>query len=104
MNKFRLIQLLNKVELAVGETVMSKKVKDNINELILDVKNEAINFTGSSLELKEKEKEIENIEIKTLKDLKDAYPDGLTHMIQSENSVLKYFVDHELVKTKPLIT
>jgi hypothetical protein len=45
MDKFKLIQLLNKVELAVGETVMSKKVKENINELILDVKNEAINYT-----------------------------------------------------------
>tara|TARA_R110000764_G_scaffold160538_1_gene248014 strand:- start:51 stop:308 length:258 start_codon:yes stop_codon:yes gene_type:complete len=47
MNKFKLIQLLNKLELAVGETVMAKKVKENINELILDVKNEAINYTHS---------------------------------------------------------
>tara|TARA_R110002124_G_scaffold192138_1_gene359373 strand:+ start:45 stop:353 length:309 start_codon:yes stop_codon:yes gene_type:complete len=47
MDKFKLIQLLNKVELAVGETVMSKKVKEHINELILDVKNEAINYTHS---------------------------------------------------------
>tara|TARA_B110000503_G_C6952778_1_gene331734 strand:- start:51 stop:305 length:255 start_codon:yes stop_codon:yes gene_type:complete len=45
MDKFKLIQLLNKVELAVGETVMSKKIKEHINELILDVKNEAINYT-----------------------------------------------------------
>ena len=45
MDKFKLIQLLNKVELAVGETVMSKKVKEHIKELILDVKNEAINYT-----------------------------------------------------------
>ena len=51
MNKFKLIQLLNKLELAVGETVMAKKVKENINELILDVKNEAINYTHSCTEL-----------------------------------------------------
>lgn len=51
MDKFKLIQLLNKVELAVGETVMSKKVKENINELILDVKNEAINYTPCCTEL-----------------------------------------------------
>ena len=54
MNKFKLIQLLNKLELAVGETVMAKKVKENINELILDVKNEAINYTHSCTELKDK--------------------------------------------------
>ena len=51
MDKFKLIQLLNKVELAVGETVMSKKIKEHINELILDVKNEAINYTRCSTEL-----------------------------------------------------
>jgi len=62
----------------------------------------AINYTRCSTELKGKEET--SFEIKTLKDLKDAYPDGLTHMIQSENSILKYFVDYELVKTKPLIT
>ena len=53
MDKFKLIQLLNKVELAVGETVMSKKVKEHIKELILDVKNEAINYTHCSAELKD---------------------------------------------------
>jgi len=52
MEKFKLIQLLNKVELAVGETVMSEKVKENINGLILDVKNEAINFIPCCAELK----------------------------------------------------
>ena len=55
MDKFKLIQLLNKVELAVGETVMSKKIKEHINELILDVKNEAINYTHCCTELKDKE-------------------------------------------------
>ena len=54
MEKFKLIQLLNKVELAVGETVMSEKVKENINGLILDVKNEAINFISCCTELKDK--------------------------------------------------
>jgi len=47
MDKFKIIQLLNKVELAVGDTVMSKKVKEHINGLILDVKNEAINYSRS---------------------------------------------------------
>jgi hypothetical protein len=54
MEKFKLIQLLNKVELALGETVMSEKVKENINGLILDVKNEAINFIPCCTELKDK--------------------------------------------------
>ena len=56
MEKFKLIQLLNKVELAVGETVMSEKVKENINGLILDVKNEAINFISCCADKKEKPK------------------------------------------------
>lgn len=55
MNKFKLVQLLNKLELTVGETVMDKKVKESINELILDVKNEAINYTHCCEKLKDKE-------------------------------------------------
>ena len=65
MNKFKLIQLLNKVELAVGETVMSKKIKEHINELILDVKNEAINYTPCCTELCDEENSAYNLQNET---------------------------------------
>ena len=100
---------MNKIELTREELttilqVATGNVKDFVmdNDKFIDEQLKAINYIPCCTELKDKE--TENLEIKTLKDLKDAYPDGLTHMIQSENSVLKYFVDHELVKTKPLIT
>tara|TARA_R110000824_G_scaffold322781_1_gene509772 strand:+ start:228 stop:536 length:309 start_codon:yes stop_codon:yes gene_type:complete len=81
MNKFKLIQLLNKLELAVGETVMAKKVKENINELILDVKNEAINYTHSC---KSDSEQLPDVEKKQL--IEDAYWLNLQNLNGREDS------------------
>ena len=40
-----MIQLINKVETRIEETVLSKKIKTEIAQMLLDVKNEAINYT-----------------------------------------------------------
>jgi len=45
MKKFKMIQLINKVETRIEETVLSKKIKTEIAQMLLDVKNEAINYT-----------------------------------------------------------
>ena len=44
MKKFKMIQLINKVETRIEETVLSKKIKTEIAQMLLDVKNEAINY------------------------------------------------------------
>jgi hypothetical protein len=55
MKKFKMIQLINKVETRIEETVLSKKIKTEIAQMLLDVKNEAINYTRCCTELKSKE-------------------------------------------------
>ena len=46
-----MIQLINKVETRIEETVLSKKIKTEIAQMLLDVKNEAINYTRCYEEL-----------------------------------------------------
>ena len=55
MKKFKMIQLINKVETRIEETVLSKKIKTEIAQMLLDVKNEAINYTRCCETLKSKE-------------------------------------------------
>jgi hypothetical protein len=51
MKKIKMIQLINKVETRIEETVLSKKIKTEIAQMLLDVKNEAINYTRCCEEL-----------------------------------------------------
>ena len=61
MKKFKMIQLINKVETRIEETVLSKKIKTEIAQMLLDVKNEAINYTRCCETFKEDRKEdVEN--------------------------------------------
>ena len=54
MEKYRLIQLLNKVETKVNSTMLSNTRKTEINQMLLEIKEEAIDYTRCSEELKDK--------------------------------------------------
>ena len=46
------------------------------------------------------DKEVKNIEIKSLGDLKRAYPDGTSHTVNSYGRIINYSVDREIVYTR----
>ena len=55
MEKFNMIQLLNKVETKVNSTMLSNIRKTEINLILLEIKKLAIDYTPCCTELKNKE-------------------------------------------------
>ena len=60
----------------------------------------AINYTRCCTELKDIEEN--NIEIKTLGDLKRVYPEGKLHTVNGYGKIINYSVDGEIVYTRHL--
>ena len=67
---------------------------------LVDEYLEAINYTRCCTQLKDIEEN--NIEIKTLGDLKRVYPEGKLHTVNGYGKIINYSVDGEIVYTRHL--
>ena len=72
----------------------------DVIENFLNENKEAINYSRCCKQLKDKEEN--NIEIKTLGDLKRAYPEGKLHTVNGYGKIINYSVDGEIVYTRHL--
>lgn len=101
MNKTELIDKLlhlgNTTEMCSSED--RHKAKELAHNLI-DEYLQAINYSQCCTQLKDKGEK--NIEIKTLGDLKRAYPEGRLHTVNGYGKIINYSVDGEIVYTRHL--
>ena len=63
-----------------------------------DEENKNLSLSGVVKSLNDKE--VKNIEIKSLGDLKRAYPDGTSHTVNSYGRIINYSVDREIVYSR----
>lgn len=73
--------------------------QEDITDIAKEVK-EAINYNRCSTQLKDKEAIVP--EIKSLGDLKRAYPEGKMHTVKGYGKLILYFVDGEEVHVRHL--
>lgn len=101
MNKTELINKLLWLGYTSAEEGAEKR-KEAISTAhnLVDEYLEAINYTRCCTQLKDIEEN--NIEIKTLGDLKRVYPEGKLHTVNGYGKIINYSVDGEIVYTRHL--
>ena len=106
INKFRKMtekeftELANKHLVVLESYELDKDGNTQFNIFGLKQLYEAINYSCCCETLKDKEEN--NIEIKTLGDLKRAYPEGRLHTVNGYGKIINYSVDGEIVYTRHL--
>ena len=102
INKTMTIDEINTIRLALDTPEHNRHYVKHTTDakMILNKEQEAINYSQCCKQLKDKEEN--NIEIKTLGDLKRAYPEGKLHTVNGYGKIINYSVDGEIVYTRHL--
>lgn len=100
ISKEQFTELAKEHLIALESYCVNKKGQQVLEIFGIEKLYEAINVIQCCTQLKDKKEN--NIEIKTLGDLKRAYPEGKLHTVNSYGKIINYSVDGEIVYTRHL--